>query len=480
MEFRTKPFAHQIAELDAHGRDPSRAIFWEQGTGKTKLILDTFALLADEVSGLLILAPNGVHLNWTESQIPLHLSPMFEADCGILAYRTSRQGTRAQKRDIAQLSETRWAILAMSYDAFVTKHGKAVGKAFLEARRCLYVLDESTRIKTPSALRTKVVLASAAYAPYRRILTGTPVADGPFDVYAPMRFLDPLFWRGKGFAAFGAFRAHFGVYRRGFNGTSGREFDQLVAYRNLEQLSSILTPMSSRVTKDEVLDLPPKLYSKHVFDLDPAARKIYDDLRDDFRTWLEGGDLVTVPGAMERLLRLQQVTCGYLPVAESDRVEILLKNARLEAFSEIATDLSHSTLVWCRFRRDVENVLGCLKKLGKSAVRYDGTVKDLDRVEAVRAFQAGNEQFFVGTLDTASEGLTLHRAQTSLYYSNSFKLSHRLQSEARPHRSGLLHPVHYIDLVARDTVDEHLIKTLRKKNAVAHLVTGDTLKEWIT
>lgn len=485
MRFRTKPFSHQLREFEEHARDPVRAIFWEQGTGKSKLIVDTAALLylEEEIDGLLVVAPNGVHRNWTDTEVLAHLSPDVE-EVALVRYDASRAGTKGLQADLSDLlGFPGLAVLAMSYEGFVTERGKTWSKRFLTQRRALYVLDESARIKSPSAKRTKTILASARYANYRRILTGTPIANGPFDVYSPLQFLDPDFWRGRGWGRFAAFQGYFGVFKTGYNGRTQREYRELVEYRHLDRLREILAPVSSRVTKDEVLDLPEKLYSTHRFALPREQREVYDRMRDEFLVEIEGEDEVaTAPLAIKRLLRLQQIVCGYLPLDDGETSVTIDPNARLALLREIALDTSHPTIVWARFRRDVDQIVEMIEEersLG-GVVRYDGAVDTDGRARAVAEFQSGRAQFFVANPAAGGEGLTLHAAQTVVYYSNSFKLTERLQSEDRAHRIGQRHPVHYIDLVAEDTIDERIVEVLRAKRTIASAITGDRLREWLT
>lgn len=477
--FKTKPFQHQLTELEAHWNDEARAIFWEQGTGKSKLIIDTAARMfhAGMIDALFVVAPNGVHENWTEKELPAHYPGPFYA----ATYRTSKKNTKAHEREMERVLGYRdgLTVLTMSYDALLTDHGKRTAKRWLTKRRCLYVLDESTRIKSPGAKRTKTILASAKYAPFRRILTGTPVANGPFDVWAPMKFLDPAIWDGRGWRRFGAFKGYFGIFRKGYNGNTKREFKQLVGYRYLDKLVQILDPHSSRVTKDEVLDLPPKLYTTLSFDLSPQEQRVYDDMRDEYRVLLETGEKVTATLAMKRLLRLQQIASGYLPLDDSDEVVPLPNPSRLKLLRELVQDVSNSTIIWARFRKDIDQIMDLLADLKLPAVRYDGSTKEEARLRAVDDFQAGKASFFVANPAAAGEGLTLHAARTVIYYTNSFNLTDRLQSEDRAHRIGQEHPVQYIDLVAAATVDKHIVRALRKKLDIARLITGDQMKEWL-
>lgn len=514
-QFKTTPFKHQL-ETFMQSRDlESFAIFWEQGTGKTKEMVDqaAYLFLKGEIDAVLILAPNNVHRNWITDEVPTHCPDEVLKGSAMHFYQSSKAATVWHKRAIERLMGHKDGLvwLAMSYDAFMTKKGKKLAWDLLSKKRVLYIIDEAGRIKTPGAKRTKSVVASSKYARYRRLLTGTPVANGAFDVYSLMKFLKEDFWKKYNLSSFFAFKNKFGIFEKGYNGAQGKEYDILVAYKNLDKLYEILKTTSSRVTKDDVLDLPPKLYSKRYFDLTPEQEAAYIQLREEYMTFVEG-DLVTAPLAIVRLLRLQQITCGYVPsdereveiieedgevtVKENQRFHLLGdSNPRLELLAEICGDLPHKAIIWAKFTKDIDQIMDML---GSEAVRYDGQVKDAERAEAIARFQGrrpifeggtrtGWEEvpveqqakYFVANPAAAGEGLTLHAARTVIYYNNSFKLVDRLQSEDRAHRIGQQHPVSYIDIVAPDTVDEHIVRALRNKLNIANQITGDKFKEWL-
>lgn len=477
-----RPFKHQSDELAAHGTDTFRAIHWEQGTGKTKLILDTMAQLAraGEIDGMLVVAPNGVHRNWIEDEIPLwaHSVQRYAR-----FWTSSKAATQRHQRDFAQLMKAPFPVVAMTYDGFVTKRGKEWAKKFLTSRKALFVLDEATAIKSPSAKRTKTFLAAGKYAKYRRTLTGTPVTNGPFDVYAPLKFLSTDFWKQHGFPTFTEFKQFFGIWEKGYNSQQQREYDFVVGYRNLGMLQDMLAPVSSRVTKDEVLDLPPKLYSKRYFELSPEQARVYKEIQESAMTLLATGDLITVPLAITRLLRAQQVTCNYMPT-DHDPVtgqvthytDLSPNNPRLECLRELLEDITGPAIIWARFTRDIDLITDML---GAEAVRYDGQVTGDQRAAAKARFQSGGARYFVANPAAGATGLTLTQAKTVIYYNNSFHLEHRLQSEDRAHRIGQDQPVNYIDIMAPGTVDVKITAALRNKVDIASSITGDNLKEWI-
>lgn len=530
-------FDHQSQEWNEHRADASRAVFWEQGTGKTKLVVDNAGWLYSTgcIDGLLILAPDGVHRNWTVDEIPEHLPKELLEKTKLFAYTTSKSGSKRHQRELeATINHRGFAVLAMSYDAFMTPRGKQAAWDFLCKRKAKYVLDEpSGAVKNPKTDRTKSVVKSGQYAWFRRILDGTPITNSPFDIYAPVQFLDGEFWKRHGFNSFLAFKNHFGVWRKRLNSFTGREFHQLVGYRRLDELQEIIKPISTRVLKKDVLDLPEKLYTKWYVELNSEQERVYKDLVNQYYASLpqrvpcvacgasgqqvdpETGNLfpceicygtgemydsVTAELTITRLLRLQQVVCGYVPTDYGDEPVALLGdvNPRLQAAVEFVDSCKHKGIIWARFQMDVDLLADRLRKEGFRVATYDGRTSDDHRDQAKWRFQGRkpvmergkrvaweeipeSEQidWFIGNPAAAATGLTLTAAESVLYYSNTFKLRERLQSEDRAHRIGQRKNVNYCDIITPGTIDEKLVRALRNKLDVASKILGDDIKEWI-
>lgn len=482
VTFKTKPYEHQKAEWNLSKDLPVRGLYWEMGTGKTKPILDTAAHLeeAGEINGLIVLAPNGVHRNWAVDEIPLHLPNELAERQRMHLWQTSKANTRYHT-DAAEnvLKYKGFSSLLMSYDSIMTDKGREYAKAFLTSRRCLYILDESPRIKTPKAKRTQRVLASGFYAPYRRILTGTLVDDKPFDVYTQIKFLDPTAWNEYGISNYTVFKAMFGVWEKGY--ARDREYPVLVSYRNMKLLGEIVAKYGSRILKEDVLDLPPKSYTKRYFELSPEQKRVYVRLKKDFEVLLQSGEMLSTKLAITRLLRLQQVTSGYLPSDDDENLKpIDGVNPRLNALLSCVEEAgSQQIIIWAKYRNDITVILRALKDAGISAVRYDGECNDDQMAHSIDSFKAGKAQVFVANPAKGGEGITLTNARLMIYYNNYFKLSYRLQSEDRFHRIGQKRKTTIIDLAAEHTVDEHIIRTLRDKKQLASVVQGDKIKDWI-
>lgn len=482
---RTKQFSHQQEQLATHGLKPAWGLLWEQGTGKSKELIDEACALysAGKIDAAVVLAPGGVHLNWQTDELPKHVPEGILRQVRTHAWSTAKAGTKWHAKAAEELIRHKgFPWLLMTYDGLMTDKAKNFLWRMLNKRQVFYAADEAHYIKTPGSKRTIRATKSAVYAPYRRIATGTPVAQGPFDLYSQLKFLDEDFWKHRGFENFAVFKRHFGVYidRKTFEQDNGYDpgYDIFVEYRNLDELQGYLKEISSRVLKDDVLDLPPKLYTKRYYELTTEQRRLMDELKRDLITSLKGGT-VTAELPIVRLLRSQQICCGYVPLDSDEETAPLVdldENPRLDLFKEIVEGVTTQAIVWARFRRDIDLIM---EVLGDRAVRYDGSQSDEENLRARQRFQAGEVQWFVGNPAKGAEGLTLVGAKTVIYYNNSFRFVHRLQSEDRAHRIGQDESVLYIDLIAKGSPDEHVVRNLRGKRDIASQITGDELLEWL-
>ncbi len=480
----TLPFSHQRTELLAHGRDDVRGLFWEMGCGKTKPVCDTFVAMneAGELTGMLVLAPNGVHRNWERNELPRHFPGDILERSKVLAWQTLRASTKWFKTAAAELLAYRDgpAVLLMSYNAMMTKAGAKFARKFLDTFRCLYALDESQFAKTPGAARTKRVLASSRYAPVKRILSGTLIDNSPFDAYAQIKFLDSSAWDALGCSTFAAFKQTFGVWVERHL-TKDKTFPQCVSFKNLELLNRQIALYGSRVLRDDVLDLPPKIYTIRYFEMTAAQKRVYQELRDEFETILDDGDRLTAALAITRMLRLQQVTSGYLPSDSDANLRPLGKeNPRLKLLIETLEGAPDGKrVVWAKFRQDIQLIAQACKAQGWSYRIYDGSVKDDERLENLEAFQRGEVDIFVANPAAGGTGIDLTAASVIVSYNTTFKLGERLQYESRTDRYGQTRSMLYVDLAAQGTIDEYIIKALRRKLGVAQICMGDAIRAWL-
>jgi SNF2 family DNA or RNA helicase len=336
----------------------------------------------------------------------------------------------------------------------------------LLANKVMLVVDESSRIKRPSAKRTKEITKFGKYAKYKRIMTGTPITKGPEDSYSQFRFLNPHI---LGYDSFYSFRARYCIM-------GGFENRQIVSYQNIDELTRNIEGHSFRVLKKDCLDLPDKIYQRYPINLSAKQQALYNQLKKSFTAELNE-EVLKAPEAITRLLRLQQIICGWFP-SETESKPIEDKNPRLEALKDILSDISSKVIIWARFRADISLIESML---GDLAVSYHGGISNDQRVSSVERFQNDPKvRYFIGQPQSGGIGLTLTAADYAIYYSNSFDLETRLQSEDRCHRIGTKNNITYIDIEAPKTIDTKIIKALRDKKSLADIVTKDPISMFLS
>ena len=473
--FKNKPFLHQAAYLQRFYKHAQVALFAEMGTGKSFMLINNAAMLYDkgEINAMLIVAPKGVYRNWYSSEIPKHMPEhiSYKMACW---NASPRKAEKEEMEDmLASVDDLR--ILIMNVEAFSTEKGQQFAKMFLRITESFMAIDESTTIKNHTAKRTKAIVKIGKEAVFRRIATGSPVTKSPLDLYSQCDFLGE---ECLNHTSFYTFQARYAVLVERKMPT--HTFKQVVGYRHLDELKDKLDRFAFRVTKDECLDLPDKIYLRRDVELTDEQKKAYEQMKLMALSVLSEG-LVSTTNALTQLLRLHQIVCGYVKL--DDGQEIALPNNRLPELMDLLAESSGKVIIWANYRKNIEDIkLAIQKEYGMTSVAtYYGDTKTEDRQKIVEEFSDPKSElrFFVGNPTTGGYGLTLVSSHTVVYYSNSFDLEKRLQSEDRAHRIGQTEKVTYIDLIATKTVDEHIVKALRNKIDIASAVLGEQLKGWL-
>ena len=473
-KFKTKPYAHQLTALENSWHKEEYAYFMEMGTGKTKVLIDNVAMLYDKgkVDGVLIIAPKGVVGTWYNQELPNHLADHIENVTVLWQANINKK----QQDKLNQLFKTghELHILVMNVEALSTDKGTLFAAKFLRSHKSMLAIDESTTIKNPKAKRTKNILGLGDICKYRRIMTGSPVTKNPLDLYSQCEFLNPSLLQ---FTSYYAFRNRYAEMKTIH--VHGRSVDVVHKFQNLKELSETLKPFSYRVLKQDCLDLPKKVYIKREISLSPEQKKLYEQMKKQAFATLNGKQVTSVT-VLTQLMRLQQITCGHF-TADDGSIQPI-RNNRLAELLDVLEEIEGKVIIWGHYQEDVKNIVNILTdKYGPgSVVSYYGLTPQEERQKNIKKFQANNGvRFLVGTPQTGGYGITLTEANTVIYYSNGYDLEKRMQSEDRAHRIGQKKTVTYVDIIAQDTVDEKIVKSLRKKINIASEVMGEELKDWI-
>jgi SNF2 family DNA or RNA helicase len=489
---KTSPMEHQKIALARMEGKRNFALLMEQGTGKTWTALADAerCYIGNKIDAVCVIAPNGVHTNWIRREIPTHLGvpSLCYAWPGKPTTVREKAGWNSLFKRFDGNAPLR--VFTINIEAVNAEAGFEAVAEFIRCFRVMLIVDESTRIKNPAAKRTDKVIKLGRPATARRILTGTPITKAPTDVFSQFDFLKSGL---LGTTSYRAFVAEYAVLLDAGSpalqaimrrlGGRVKGVPQVVAedvtgrklWKNLDKLADMIAPHSYRVKKEDCLDLPPKVYQTITFELDTKQRAVYDRLKEDYHYVHTGPEVVEDLSfqAIAARTKLKQVTSGFINVYGVPQLIDPKTNPRMRAFKEIVEDIDGQFIVWAMFEEEINQVLAALEDAGISACSYYGATSSEDRDKAIDDFQAGTKQAFVGHAAAAGIGITLTAGRTAIYYSCSFDNELRLQSEDRNHRIGTVSSVLYIDLVAEDSIDEDVIRSLAAKNTVAYKVIDE-------
>lgn len=478
FEFKTTPYDHQRKALSDSWAAEYYALFMEMGTGKSKVTVDNMAILYEmgKINAALVIAPKGVYDNWVQGEIPVHLPDRI--DRRVMRWRAWK--TQKFERELMEFITEKakhLKVFVVNVEAFSTPRGFEAAQAFLyQNPDNMIVVDESTTIKNRKAQRTKNIIKLRDISKYRRILTGSPITKSPMDLFSQC---DLLKEKCLGFNSYFAYQSRYANVQKRTMGH--RSFQQIVGYRRLDELSEKLDKFSNRVLKKDCLDLPEKVYVRRNVELTPEQDRLYAQMKKLALAKLSDGELATTASVLTQIMRLQQICCGHL---QPDEGPIrTLKSNRLPTLMDVVQEVQGKAIIWATYTHDILEIQKELaREYGEDSVAcYYGATPQDERQEIVNRFQNPSDplRFFVGQPKTGGYGITLTAANTTIYYSNSYDLEIRLQSEDRAHRIGQTNKVTYIDLVSPGTVDEKIREALRNKIDIAGQILGEEVKGWL-
>ena len=492
FEMKSAPYPHQ---KDTFLRACSKDFFaleWEMGLGKSKTALDLVAFNASQgaINALLIVSLKDVHRNWVENELPKHFG--IEHDAFFW------NGDKVGNGVAGVFKSSKFVVVAINYDVVSRPSGTAFCKKFLTSKNAALILDESHCVKTYNSARTKALLKLAPLAKKRYTLSGTPVTQSPLDVWAPYCMLDPSvcgddFFKFKNIYA--VERELPGVtYEAWVRNPVTKRTEKVTkpvmtvtGYKNLDTLRDVLDPHRSRLQKEDVLDLPPKVYRIRPFTLSDEQKRAYHSLVTRM-IYEYQDDAMSVKLALTLLVRLQQVACGFYVPDGSDPTEVMGEaipgpQPRLEVLLEEVQGCTGKAIIWAPFRFNQRQIIDALtERYGAEAVlEYIGSTSSEDRATARVDFQneAHPSRFLVASPQSAGTGLTLTAARDVFYFSNVTQLALRLQSEDRAHRIGQTSTVSYTDILAENTKDRKILESFQRKREIGAEISGDDLKKWL-
>lgn len=481
--------AHATQQLESYG------LFMEQGTGKTPVMI---AVICNEAERhfkqhgrpyrAIVVCPRNVRANWanefsrfatTKGKVVVMRGDRFERIKLFIDALESAPGDR-------------FTVVVMSYEAMVRM------MEFLKTVKWdRGILDEAHYIKNPSSKRAHAAMQLRDCCARRNVLTGTPVCNSVLDIYSQLSFLNI---GGSGFITWKSFRKFYGVWD---NTADYAGHEKLVAIQNLPFMRERLAKSAYIVRKKDVLNLPDKLYSLREVSMGVEQEAAYRDLRvnliHECQSQLESGGNRTllVNNVLTKLLRLSQVTSGFLQFPEefddvgnvTARRETVFfnPNPKLDELVKLLSeqDPDCKTIIWAHWVADIEAIAARLTELNIEYVTYYGDTSDNARVAAERRFNFDRRcGVLIGSAGAGGTGLNLlghppgpegdaysTDCRLVVYYSQDWSHPKRSQSEDRPHRRGTRQPVSVVDLCVPNTIDEEIRLRVTNKRFAAFEVS---------
>lgn len=469
---KTPLWKHQVEALEFIYDKPGAMLAMDMGTGKT---LVAIARIASDptMARILILCPLSVVGVW-KAEFEKHAAREFHVP--ELGRSSVKQKTKKATEALADASTDHPVVIVINHegswrDPFGPIHnaaGRLVSPGLaLGTEWDMVVVDESHRAKMPGGRFSMFLRRLRGKARNRLTLTGTPMPHSPLDVYAQYRFLDPEIYGTSNHA----FKGKYAVM-------GGYERHEVIGFQNLDDLRKRFYSIAFEAKKGSVLDLPPVVHEERFCDLGTKAAKVYRDLEDQLYAEVDSGT-ITPANAMVSLLRLRQITGGYVKNDEGELIK--LDDSKAKLLADVFKDLPRSesvlpspfrmglpeapperVVVFAQFTSDLRIIETATLANGWRYGEVSGRQKDLtdagkfpDDVEVLGVqIQAGGV------------GIDLSRAHYAIYFSVGFSLGDYEQSLARLDRPGQDHKVTYIHLLARKTVDSVVYTALRKRSDV--------------
>lgn len=468
--FTTKPYKHQMEGVIYGLEHESFLLGDDQGLGKTKEIID-LAMCRKQTDGLkhclIICGINGNKYNWAD-EVKIH----SREDSWILGTRFTKRppikmiegSTKDKMEDLNNVPHQFFWITnieTLRGGSFKEKQGKRTVIRFPIAEKIqelcdrgiigMIAFDEAHKAKNPDSQQGKALLSIDCKGP-KIPMSGTFVLNNPLDLYLPLR------WSGFETHSFYAYKQHY-CKMGGFGGK------EIVGYKNLDELRSMVSKVMLRRVKGDVLDLPPKVHTIEWVDAYPEQKSLYKDVRDQVR---DNIDKVKVhPDPLSEMLRLRQVT-GY-PGILSSTVTKSAKMDRMEELVEDEVSVGGKAIIFSNWSEMTNVIRHKLKKYNPAYIT--GEVGSVQRMEEKDRFQNDpNCKVMIGTIGALGTGFTLTAAQLVIFVDEPWNRGIKDQAEDRAHRIGTRGTVRIVTILTRDTVDEGVYNLVQKKGKMADLL----------
>ena len=521
-----KPYKYQQEVFDFIKNKDQFALFMEQGTGKSKVTIMKTQHLYDKnlIDKVVIIVPNALKFQWVREQFKTH----FDRKYSSCVWQNKK--TKKFEADFDKFCQkTHLKILSVNIESFSSSYFEKFLKKFLDSskKEAFIVVDESTTIKNPTAIRSKKIVKGFRRRRFKAILTGTPVPHSPFDLWNQFEFLRENFFKMNYYH----FTHRYGIIMKMRNWKTDKSFETLltqdifekvknevagykindgllerlsskyelkksdvikilksnnyIPYKNMEELNDQIDKITVKKNKKDCLDLPDKVYETLEVELSLEQKRIIKELKKEAVAFYEGKEL-TVVNIVSMCIRFQQITGGHFPtpvhhvkrtINKEGVVEELYKieydnkpiknNPKIKALQQDLECVSRDTqiIVWAIFVPELKLIHNTLRKDYKCGLIYGSTQTD-EREKIIESFKSREIQILIISSSIGQMGLNLQVSNLHYFYSNDYRPDRRLQAEDRSHRIGQKNKVTYKDIICLDSIDQKIKLVLSGKEKI--------------
>lgn len=452
---RTKPFEHQMESFNYALTHNKFLLGDEQGLGKTKQALDIAVARKHKMRHCLIVCGvNNLKWNWYK-EVEIHTNEKAH----ILGSRVNRKG-----KTVIGSSVERLADLKQIHDEYFlitnieTLRDKSIQSQI--KKMCndgiigMTIIDEIHKCKNSQSKQGKAIHCCCSY--YRLALTGTPLMNNPVDLYNVLKWLEV---ENHSLTYFKNLYCEMG----GFGGY------EIIGYKNLDQLENSLNKNMLRRRKEEVLDLPPKIYTDELLDLDSSQDKLYRDVTNQI---IEDIDrIMLLPNPLTELIRLRQVTSNPNILTSKN-----ITNVKYDRILDILESTTDKVIIFSNWTKVINPLYIKLNSLGYNPALVTGESKD--PILEMNKFQSDNTcKVILGTTPALGTGYTLTAANTVIFIDEPWSKAIKDQAEDRCHRIGTKGTVNIITLICKDTIDERIHQIIKDKGELSdRIVDGKAVQ----
>lgn len=435
----------------------------EMGTGKTRTALAY--CIVKKLCRILVISPLSASGVWVRESSQFW--PELQVVNCTIGSTVKRAKILSRLREAASPS----TCVIVGYESYWRD---PLRKAILEWEPSIIIYDEAHRLKDRRTRQSKFSHTLAGVCPRRLALTGTPMPNGPEDLFSIFKAVNPSIFGTRWMD----FEVQY-IVKGGFQGY------QIVGYRNQADIERKLTGNSFRVTKVEALDLPEQVDVQIPIILSAKARKVYDRLRTQAIvevTGKQGSGTALSRVVLTNILRLQQVTSGFVKVVDGRIIDFA--SDKIDALKDLLTDVvpqAGRVVIFARFTHDIDAIVEACRSLKYPVLQLDGRVPPEEREPHIEWFRTFEPSILVGQVAVSSLGIDLSCSHVAIFYAPDYSLTNYLQSRDRLHRIGQGHKVTYYHLVADHTIDEKVYQILgRKENLMRKLLDKKRLEEFFS